>query len=323
MAIRLQFALLLIAPFFFVALFHHMRFSVSSISTQERRKADATTSARQKISLSRAAKMAMLGTSMRGLHTAALTAGLTDTAAEAGDQTLIEGDATALAAATIPIKPRATAERQQATGVPLDAPESAISSTAATGHDVAADYPSPTLSEKRLLDTSENWLPVPDAEAAAPSDLAWRTRIPASCKPPPDATAALAESASKTPKLGPSLPQDCVCPVGRRPYHTILTAQASTYQRWQTLIFYHHFRKAQRLNPCTEMTGFTRLLASANGGPDDLMEYMPTVTVSQLGFDKTRGFQVINRPWTMLKFLEMKVCTRAKAASLFGGRHAQ
>ena len=34
------------------------------------------------------------------------------------------------------------------------------------------------------------------------------------------------------------------------------------------------------------------------------MEYMPTVTTSQLGFDKTRGFQVINRPWTMLKFLD-------------------
>ena len=58
---------------------------------------------------------------------------------------------------------------------------------------------------------------------------------------------------------------------------------------------HYHFRKIQKANPCTEMTGFTRLLASANGDPDDLMDYMPTVTVSQLGFDKTRGFQVRNR----------------------------
>ena len=65
-----------------------------------------------------------------------------------------------------------------------------------------------------------------------------------------------------------TLPAGCVCPPGRRPYHTILTAQASTYQRWQTLIFYHHFRKAQRMNPCTEMTGFTRLLSSPGGGAD-------------------------------------------------------
>ena len=58
-------------------------------------------------------------------------------------------------------------------------------------------------------------------------------------------------------------------------------------------------------NPCTEMVGFTRLLASANGQPDGQMEDMPTVTVAQAGFDKTRGFQVINRPWTMLKFINM------------------
>ena len=52
------------------------------------------------------------------------------------------------------------------------------------------------------------------------------------------------------------------------------------------------------------MTGFTRLLASANGEPDGLMDSMPTVTVAQLGHDKTRGFQVINRPWTMDQFLK-------------------
>ena len=63
--------------------------------------------------------------------------------------------------------------------------------------------------------------------------------------------------------------------------------------------FYYHFRKAQAANPCTEMTGFTRLLASSNGASDALSAMMPTVAVSQLGYDKTRGFMMINRPWTM------------------------
>ena len=178
---------------------------------------------------------------------------------------------------------------------------------AAVAIDVAANYPLPTLSEKKLIDGSSNYLPVPNAESEAPDDLAWR-RIAAT---------------------GGS------CPPGRRPYHTILTAQAGLYQEsalaptqaaschtpgpagpaqllpiasrltvamracvptlqeWQTKIFYYHFRKLQKSNPCTEMTGFTRLLASAEGKGDGLMDLMPTVTVPQLGHDKTRGFMVI------------------------------
>ena len=178
-------------------------------------------------------------------------------------------------------------------------PAAAATPAAAAEDDVAALYPAPTLSSKRLLDSSENYLPVPDAEGDAPSDLRWRAAIPEACRPP----AGAADAPLRSP--APLLPSGCTCPSGRRPFHTILTAQASTYQRWQTLIFYHHFRKQQRLQPCTEMVGFTRLLASSNGANDDLMELMPTVTVPQLGFDKTRGFQVINRPWTMLQFLNM------------------
>ena len=48
---------------------------------------------------------------------------------------------------------------------------------------------------------------VPNAESDAPDDLAWR-RVPRAA--------------------------DGTCPPGRRPYHTILTAQASVYQEWQT-----------------------------------------------------------------------------------------
>ena len=73
----------------------------------------------------------------------------------------------------------------------------------------------------------------------------------------------------------PSVP----CPAGRRPYHTILTAQGSLYQQWQTKIFYYHFRKQQAAGGrCTEMTGFTRLLA---GKPDELMPTIPTVAVPE------------------------------------------
>ena len=68
--------------------------------------------------------------------------------------------------------------------------------------DVAAAYPAPTLSSKRLLDSSENWLPVPDAEAEQPSDLAWRRAIPAACfvKPPGDGAAAEAAEADEPTK---------------------------------------------------------------------------------------------------------------------------
>ena len=51
----------------------------------------------------------------------------------------------------------------------------------------------------------------------------------------------------------------------------------------------------------TELTGFTRLLA---GKEDELMDVISTVVVKELGHDKTRGFPVINRPWTLLKWLE-------------------
>ena len=211
--------------------------------------------------------------------------------------------ATAAAATTSTATAAAmTAAAMTAAATATQPDESGAASTSVTlaELDVAAAYPEPTMSTTRLIDGSENWLPVPDAEATSPSDIAWRTKIPDACQPPHGAADAPITSPA------PVIPAGCTCPKGRRPYHTILTAQASTYQRWQTLIFYHHFRKQQRLHPCTEMVGFTRLLASSNAGPDDLMNLMPTVTVSQLGFEKTRGFQVINRPWTLLEFLKMK-----------------
>jgi len=93
--------------------------------------------------------------------------------------------------------------------------------------DHAARYPPPTLSPTKLEDGSPNWLPVPDAESADPSDLRWRKRV---------------------------VPGQA-CPPGRRPFHVLLTAQASLYQEWQTRIMHYHYRKVVAANPCSEMSG--------------------------------------------------------------------
>ena len=138
-----------------------------------------------------------------------------------------DGEGAAAAAAAAPMRRVLETEHYDPYLPPLSSAEP----------DPSADWPAPTLSPKKLLDGSKNWLPVPDAEGAAPSDLAWRSGMKPGTKPPH-------------------------CPPGRRPYHTILTAQASTYQEWQTKIMHYHFRKVQASNPCTEMTGFTRLLGA-------------------------------------------------------------
>ena len=71
------------------------------------------------------------------------------------------------------------------------------------------------------------------------------------------------------------------CP-NRRPYHTLLTTQATVYQQWQSRIMYHHFKKQRALDgTCTDMGGFTRLVASEGAAADGLEEEMPSVFVKQ------------------------------------------
>ena len=104
------------------------------------------------------------------------------------------------------------------------------------------------------------------------------------------------------------------CKPGRKPYHLVLTAQDSPYQAWQTRIMYYHFKKLQAANPCTEMTGFTRMLNSVGAKPDGLMDEIPTVLVNALeqgsgcraGTENTcdMGFPVMNRPHGVTQFLE-------------------
>jgi len=78
------------------------------------------------------------------------------------------------------------------------------------------------------------------------------------------------------------------CPANRRPFHVIQTADSSTYQQWQSRMMYYHFKKMVKVDPCTEMTGFTRLLNTFDGGCDDLCDEMPTFTVRRMvsGADK-------------------------------------
>ena len=103
------------------------------------------------------------------------------------------------------------------------------------------------------------------------------------------------------------------CPAGRKPYHVVLTAQDSTYQAWQTRIMLHHLRRIQRSNPCTEISGFTRLLSSADGRRDALADEIPTVTAKALEGGSAcehtdanscdMGFPVMNRPHAVTQLL--------------------
>ena len=94
----------------------------------------------------------------------------------------------------------------------------------------------------------------------------------------------------------------------RRPYHTLLTTQATTYQQWQSRIMYYHFLKQKRLDgACTEMTGFTRLVASERAEADGLENEMPSVFVRQYTTAEIAQyghFGVLNRPFSVVQFID-------------------
>ncbi len=281
---RLQQRLGLLAPFALVALFHHMRYATLQLGTTRsafRPSAavvDVQTPTLHEFA-SEAAATPAAATPAAATPAARPTRTRPSTLTSAHGGRAVEATSAAPEPAAVSATNHAAsaASAANAASDPSRLDAAPLPAEPAAEADPSRSYPAPTLSQKRLLDGSQNWLPVPNAESDAPDDLAWRSEVV----------------------------EGRPCPAGRRPYHTILTAQASLYQAWQTRIFYYHFKKAQRSNPCTEMVGFTRLLASANGQPDDMMDEMPTVCVPQLGFDKTRGFQVINRPWSVLQFLRM------------------
>ena len=119
--------------------------------------------------------------------------------------------------------------------------------------------------------------------------------------------------ALKLPALGAATSAPAGCKGKRKPYHIVLTAQDSPYQAWQTRIMYYHFKKLQKANPCTEMTGFTRMLNSDGARRDGLMDEMPTTLVHALDrgsgcHDSDQntcdmGFPVMNRPHGVTQLL--------------------
>ena len=100
------------------------------------------------------------------------------------------------------------------------------------------------------------------------------------------------------------------CPASRKPYHTLLTATAQVYQQWQCRVMYYHWKKQRDLDPageCTELTGFTRLVAHQDGNPDGLEREIPSFFVkeySQRDYVRFRGYRVINRPYSVVQFLK-------------------
>jgi hypothetical protein len=94
------------------------------------------------------------------------------------------------------------------------------------------------------------------------------------------------------------------CP-GRKPIHCVLTAQGTTYQSWQARIMYYHWKKQAAIDgPCTDMTGFTRLVSSEDAKPDELEGEIPSVFVRSLTTAElaTLGhFGVLNRPFSVVQ----------------------
>ena len=100
------------------------------------------------------------------------------------------------------------------------------------------------------------------------------------------------------------------CPASRKPYHTLLTATAQVYQQWQCRVMYYQWKKQRNNDPagaCTEMTGFTRLVAHGDATPDGLENEIPSFFVkeyTQRDYARFRGYRVINRPYSVTQLLK-------------------
>lgn len=211
---QLQRVVLLITPFVLIALFHHVHYTTNAVPQTLATRAKALPKGLGMLRRGRlaaesggnvAAKYAGAGSAGRAESALARGPRATGSDAAAGTPATAAG-----AAPTIAVGAHGLAERpgmfvynRLLQSTPVGAGSSGPSKFDATWResydDHAARYPPPTLSPKRLLDGSPNFLPTPDAESDDPSDLRWRKAIVAG-QP---------------------------CPKGRRPFHIILTAQSS------------------------------------------------------------------------------------------------
>ena len=114
------------------------------------------------------------------------------------------------------------------------------------------------------------------------------------------------EEATGAPAVAPVAAATGQCS-GRRPFHTLLPAQANVFNQWQARIMYYHWKKqAAAGGPCTDMTGFTRLCASKDGLPDGVEKVVPSVFVKQLtkeALKKSGHYKLLNRPHSIVEFL--------------------
>ena len=130
--------------------------------------------------------------------------------------------------------------------------------------------------------------------------------------PPPLHASSLAAELARPFERLPRPPADAVGAASsacaqRKPYHVLLTAASGVYQEWQTRIAYYHYKKLKKMNPCSDVGGFTRLLNTRRAEPDGLMQEIPTILVRQLDYGRCdecdHGFIVMNRPWGLKQLM--------------------
>lgn len=142
-----------------------------------------------------------------------------------------------------------------------------------------------------------------DSRSEAEDEAAEAHASEAHAEPVAAAAAAPEQAASQA-----AAPQAAAkCSQELRPFHTLLTAQSSIYQQWQSRIMYYHWKKQRAAaGACSEMEGFTRLCATEGGKPDGLEEEIPSVFVEQLSDEvlaKHFHFGVLNRPNSITQLL--------------------
>jgi len=194
------------------------------------------------------------------------------------------------------------------------------------GSDAAHDAGPRTQLPARFAAASTQPTPQPAADAAVPGKNAasiaatqpaatqtHAAAAAASTPAPAAAASARAVSSAAVPGWAVGLHKEIAldnpaCPSTRRPFHTLLTGQGSTYNGWQSRIMYYHWRKQRAADgACTEMTGFTRLCASEDGKPDPAAPYIPSVFVPALTSEhlaKYGHFGVLNRPHSVVEFFK-------------------
>ena len=163
--------------------------------------------------------------------------------------------------------------------------------------------------------------PTAAAAAAAAAAATTTTTATASATTTAAATALTTTTATATTTAAATTPttttatatstitaSSTICPASRRPYHTLLTAQATVYQQWQARIMYYHWKKQSVASgPCGDATGFTRLVASENGAADGLEGEIPSVFMVQMTtaeLAKHGNFGVLNRPVSVQSWID-------------------